>query len=178
MSIPTSKEISNLVATLQVIEQALTGPIGGDAVSEQTISELKTGIANLKLLAEVESIEFGDAQSAEVKGRFISRAEAQPLRKEFKEWAGDIFRSAALKNLPNLYISTSLVSQLLQRTKVEEDFLEISMGKTGKTIRLMMAVVDKNGKRLDDPRKAEGGGQDLLDEFGPCPQPPCPKDLD
>jgi len=177
MSNTTSKEVSNLITTLQVIEQALTGPNGAGSVSEDTITELRTGIANLQKLAEVESMEFGDAEGGGVKGRFMSRAEARPLRKEFKEWADDIFRSAALKKLPNLYISTSLVSQLLKRTTVEDDFLEISMGKAGNTIRLLMAVVDKDGKRLDDPRKAAGGAEDLLDEFGPCPQPPCPEDL-
>lgn len=174
MSTTTSKEVNNLIATLQAIEQALTGPNGGGSVSDQTIADLQTGIGNLQQLAEAESIEFGEVQSGELKGKFMSRAEAQPLRKEFKEWAGSIFRAGALKNLPNLYIRTSLVSQLLKRTSVDEDFLEISMGKTGRTIRLMMAVVDKDGKRLDDP---DGKGQDLVDEYGPCPQPPCPDDF-
>lgn len=175
MSTTTSKEVSSLVATLQAIEQALSGPNGTGLVSEEIIQDLDTGIKNLQLIADAESIEFGVAQGGEVKGGFMSRADAQPLRKEFKEWAGNIFRSGVIKNQPNLYISTSLVSQLLQRATVETDFLEISLGKTGKTVQLMMAVVNKDGKRLDDP---DGGEKDIVYQFGPCPQPPCPDDLD
>ena len=37
------------------------------------------------------------------------------------------------------------------------------------------AAVDKAGKRLDDP---DNQGNDVLDQFWPCPLPPCPDDLD
>ena len=170
-------EVSQLIATLQTIEQALAAPSGPGPVSAQTIAELTTGITNLQKLADAESINFDKPESNTIQGKFIPRSEAKSLRKEYKDWAEDIFRAGPIKKMPPLFVSVHLVQQLLNRTD-ETDFLELTLGKSGNTLRVMMAAVDKDGNRLDDPTKPAIGGDDILDHMGPCPEPKCPVDLD
>ncbi len=178
MSTNTPNEVGNLIATLQGIEQALADPTSTGPVSAQTIAELQTGITNLQKLADAESITFEKAQSNTVQGKFISRAAAKPLRKEFKDWADDLFRAGPIKKIPPLYVSVHLVQHLLDRTQKETDFIELTIGKSGNTLSVMLAAVDKDGNRLDDPTKPATGGDDVLNHMAPCPQPPCPTDLD
>lgn len=160
----------DFIKTLQTIEQALNDTTGNTRVDEATLADLKTGMANLQQLAEAESMQFDSA-----KGRFISRAEAKPLRGAFKEWASDVFRAGPIKKTRPLYVPMAVLHNLLKRANSEEDYLELTMGKDEKTLCFMLAAVDKDGKRLDDPDQQ---GNDVLDQFWPCPQPPCPDDLD
>lgn len=158
---------NELIKTLQTIEQALNGTT---LVDETTLADLKTGMVNLQQLAEAESMKFDSA-----KGRFISRAEAKPLRGAFKEWANDVFRAGPLTTMRPLYVRMDILHTLLKRANPTDDYLELNMGKEENTLCFMLAAVDKAGKRLDDP---EQKGNDVLDQFWPCPLPPCPEDLD
>lgn len=167
---PMSSTLNELIETLQTIEQVLNDTTGTTRVDAATLTNLQTGMVNLQQLAEAESMQFNSA-----KGRFISRAEAKPLRGAFKEWANNVFRAGPIKIIRPLYVRMDVLHTLLKRANSEEDYLELSMGKDKKTLCFMLAAVDKEGKRLDDPDRQ---GNDILDQFWPCPQPPCPEDLD
>jgi hypothetical protein len=180
MSTDTPNEVSQLVATLQEIEQALTKANGTDLVSDQTKEALRTGILNLRKLETADTALFKC-----VNKRFITRQEGKQLVGDFNTWSSDIFQAGPLIKMTPLYLEASDVGRLVDRalgqttdrTDDPEGYIELLFGKKDNHLTILFAAVDKDGNRLLGDPKSDEAAQDLLDYAGPCPLPPCPEDL-
>lgn len=168
--------IGEIIVSLRKIEHILNNPDKFVPPTENDLNNLALSIEALLAINESKEFKF-----EAVVGNFISRSEAKPLRKEQKEWADNIFRSGVVKNMLPLYVSTSQIEKLLNRTNRSEDFIEITLGKKDKILCIMMAAVKPNGDRIDDPDLTKRGTQraeDVLDDMRPCPEPKCPVGLE
>jgi polyphosphate kinase len=174
-------EVYELIDTLQQatkLVESLHQHLGvtQDKQTNQLLDKLQRGVNNLTQFVESQQIQFGAKE-----GRFIDReSEARPLRTEFKAWAANIFRAGVIRRMGPLYVSTSQVDKLLERTnRGDDNYLEITLGKSKGELCVMMAAVTGEGVRLDDPDALTGGGEDVLDDMFPCPpHTNCPPDLD
>ena len=115
-------------------------------------------------------------------GGFINKEKADEKIQTFKLWRESIVRIfpgarellTALLDFKPLGSSIEHISKLLERSQ-QGDYMQISLGLTGKELNCMVAILDEHanirlGRDIVDPT-AKVVGDDYVDDMRPCP--PC-----